>query len=218
MVSQEELRKDSESLPDNSPHEAAGMAFQGAPVEVAGVGAWLKQQAWEILLFLTNHVVNRIPSHALRLWFYRKVWGWEIGRDTSIHMGLELLGGKGLVTIGDNTVIGRHVYMAGVGMGELRIGSNVLIAPHVHFALGHHDPITMRNILATTVVDDNAIIYLRATILPGVHIGEGVIVSAGAVVASDVAPYKIAIGNPARVIAERPKEVRYRARWFWRYH
>lgn len=214
MVTHDELKTHPQSLPPG----AAEVSFQGAPLEAAGLLGRAKLLVWEIVLFLTNHVVNHIPSHALRLWFYRRAWGWQIGRDTSIHMGLELLGRRGLVRIGDNTVVGRHMYIAGAGLAELRIGSNVLIAPHVHFALGHHDPVTMRNICTETGVGDNAIIYLRATILPGVHIGEGAIVGAAAVVSGDVAPYTIVSGNPARAIGERPREIKYKARWFWRWH
>jgi acetyltransferase-like isoleucine patch superfamily enzyme len=47
-------------------------------------------------------------------------------------------------------------------------------------------------------------IGMAACILPGVTIGEGAIVGAGAVVTKDVEPWVIAAGNPARTIKERP--------------
>ena len=43
----------------------------------------------------------------------------------------------------------------------------------------------------------------RALILPGVHIGDGSIIAAGAVVTKDVPPYSIAAGVPARKIRDR---------------
>jgi maltose O-acetyltransferase len=49
----------------------------------------------------------------------------------------------------------------------------------------------------------------RAIVLPGVTIGNGAVVGAGAVVAKDVEPYKIVAGNPAKVIGERPKDLNY---------
>lgn len=49
-------------------------------------------------------------------------------------------------------------------------------------------------------VEDNVFIGLRALILPGVTIGAGSIVGAGAVVARDVPPGSVVAGNPARVI------------------
>lgn len=53
------------------------------------------------------------------------------------------------------------------------------------------------------VVDDDVWIGYGATILSGVHIGQGVIIGAGAVVAKDVPPYAIIGGVPARVIKYR---------------
>lgn len=43
----------------------------------------------------------------------------------------------------------------------------------------------------------------KVTILPGVHIGDGCIIAAGAVVTKDVAPYTIAAGVPAKAIKNR---------------
>ncbi|TPN76148.1 CatB-related O-acetyltransferase [Mesorhizobium sp. CU2] len=43
----------------------------------------------------------------------------------------------------------------------------------------------------------------RAIIMPGVHIGDGAVVGAGAIVTKDVAPYAIVAGNPARLIRYR---------------
>jgi virginiamycin A acetyltransferase len=40
-------------------------------------------------------------------------------------------------------------------------------------------------------------------VLPGVTIGDGAVVGAKAVVASDVAPYAVVVGNPARVVRQR---------------
>lgn len=48
----------------------------------------------------------------------------------------------------------------------------------------------------------------RAMVLSGVTVGDGAVVGAGAVVASDVPPYAIVAGNPARVVRYRfPQEV-----------
>lgn len=53
------------------------------------------------------------------------------------------------------------------------------------------------------LVDDDVWIGYRAIILDGVHLGQGCVVAAGAVVASDVPPYAIVGGVPARVIKYR---------------
>jgi virginiamycin A acetyltransferase len=57
-----------------------------------------------------------------------------------------------------------------------------------------------------TVVGSDVWLGYRALVLPGVTIGHGAIVAAASVVASDVPPYAIAGGNPARVIRRRYKD------------
>lgn len=54
-----------------------------------------------------------------------------------------------------------------------------------------------------TVVGNDVWFGQNVTVLPGVHIGDGAIIAANAVVASDVPPYCVAGGNPCRVIRRR---------------
>ncbi|MBO7104756.1 CatB-related O-acetyltransferase [uncultured Fibrobacter sp.] len=54
-----------------------------------------------------------------------------------------------------------------------------------------------------TVIGNDVWIGQDATILPGVHIGDGAIIGANSVVASDVEPYTIVAGNPAKLIRKR---------------
>ena len=54
-----------------------------------------------------------------------------------------------------------------------------------------------------TVIGSDVWIGQNAVILPGVHIGDGAIIGAESVVGSDVAPYSIVIGNPARMLRKR---------------
>ena len=51
-------------------------------------------------------------------------------------------------------------------------------------------------------IADDAFIGARAIILKGVHIGQGAVIGAGAVVTSDVPDFMVAAGNPARVVAK----------------
>ena len=61
-----------------------------------------------------------------------------------------------------------------------------------------------------TVIKDGVWIGLRALIMPGVTIGEGAIVAAGAVVTKDLEPYTIYGGNPAKEIRKRfaPEDIK----------
>ncbi|MFI8416806.1 CatB-related O-acetyltransferase [Serratia sp. NPDC078593] len=54
-----------------------------------------------------------------------------------------------------------------------------------------------------TVLGDGCWLGMRAMLMPGVTIGEGAVVAAGSVVTTDVAPYTIVGGNPAKVIRTR---------------
>lgn len=53
------------------------------------------------------------------------------------------------------------------------------------------------------VIEDEGWVGANAVVLPGVRIGRGAVVAAGAVVTKDVAPYTIVGGVPARMIRER---------------
>jgi Acetyltransferase (isoleucine patch superfamily) len=68
------------------------------------------------------------------------------------------------------------------------------------------------------LIEDYVFIGPRAIILPGVKIGKGAVVAAGAVVTKDVAPFSVVGGVPAKIIGERKiKNLSYklgRARWF----
>lgn len=64
-------------------------------------------------------------------------------------------------------------------------------------------PLAALPLKGDTVVGNDVWIGQNATILPGVHIGDGAIIGANSVVGSDVAPYTIVVGDPARVIRKR---------------
>ena len=50
------------------------------------------------------------------------------------------------------------------------------------------------------VIGENVWIGDKATILPGVSIGDGAVIGANAVVTKDVPPYSVVVGNPAKII------------------
>lgn len=54
-----------------------------------------------------------------------------------------------------------------------------------------------------TIIGNDVWIGQKAVILPGVKIGDGAIIGAYAVVAKDIPPYTVAVGNPARIVKKR---------------
>lgn len=111
--------------------------------------------------------------------------------------------------IGDETWIGQQCFLHAAG--GLRIGARVGIGPGVriitsrHTEAGRETPILLSPIdFAEVVIEDDADLGVGAIVLPGVTIGRGAQIGAGAVVARDVPAYAVAAGVPARVVRERP--------------
>ncbi|MFJ8689620.1 CatB-related O-acetyltransferase [Micromonospora wenchangensis] len=82
------------------------------------------------------------------------------------------------------------------------------------------DVVTAMPSRGDTVVGNDVWFGYRATVMPGVHIGDGSIVAAGAVVTTDVAAYTIVGGSPARPIRQRfgdddVQRMRRAAWWDW---
>jgi acetyltransferase-like isoleucine patch superfamily enzyme len=132
---------------------------------------------------------------------------------TNVYIGhyaiLRGYDGKEMV-IGNDTWIGQLCYVNSAG--GVRIGSRVGVGPGVkimssrHGEEGRHVPVLLCELeFARVVIEDDCDIGLGAIILPGVTVGRGSIVGAGAVVTRDVEAYSIAAGVPARKIGERPE-------------
>ena len=85
------------------------------------------------------------------------------------------------------------------------VGDNVVISQDAYICTAGHDPHSpiMAPKNAPVVIGSSVWIAAKATVLPGVKIGEGSVVGACAVVAHDISPWKIAVGNPAKVVKER---------------
>lgn len=108
---------------------------------------------------------------------------------------------------GINTTIGENVFINSgckfQDQGGLVIGDDVLIGHNVVIATLNHnpDPDKRGNLMPLPVkIEDKVWIGSNATVLPGVTIGEGAIVAAGAVVTKDVSPRSVVGGVPAKFI------------------
>jgi acetyltransferase-like isoleucine patch superfamily enzyme len=118
------------------------------------------------------------------------------------------------VLIGTNTIIDGHTSIgSNVSIqGNVYIPLNVIIEDNVFIgpcAVLTNDkyPIRKKSDLKGPVLRRGASIGANATLLPGVEIGEGAMVAAGALVTRDVPPWKLAIGFPA-CIKELPEELK----------
>jgi maltose O-acetyltransferase len=160
--------------------------------------------------------VGHVPSHLFRRAFYR-LSGVQIGKGSTIHMWASFFD-PGRVVIGEDTIIGDHVFLD--GRAPIKIGNHVDIASQVLIYNSEHDlekdDFSARE--EPVEIKDYVFIGPRAIILPGVTIGKGAVVGAGAVVTKNVPDFKIVGGVPAKEIGERKnKDLNYklgRARLF----
>ena len=172
--------------------------------------------------YLLNTVVNKIPFPTTRLALYRAA-GMRIGHNSNVMMHVLVMSSHG-IEIGDNCIIGEFVWLDGraVRVGEgpgLKIGNNVNVGANTIFIPGGHlpDSADFFGLPEKTFVEDNVWIAMNCTILYGLTVGEGAVVSAASLVNKDVAPYTMVGGVPARYLKDRARDLDYklynRERW-----
>lgn len=171
-----------------------------------------------MLNFIKSFVLNRVSWLRKLQWIaynnyyeHKKEEFREFGSNCSLSPGC-LISHKNKVTIKNNVLIhGNSVFHT---LGGLYIGNNVGIAVGCTIWTADHmyeDGITIPhgpNDLAKPVyIHDNVWIGANVSILPGTEIHEGAIIGMGSVVGKDVPYCGIVIGNLARVIGYRDKEM-----------
>lgn len=165
--------------------------------------------------YLANNWISRVPHEGLRNTYYRHILGIHIGQDTHVSMRTFFTGyhSKCNVQIGNNCVINREIYLD--GRTGVEIGNNVNISFQTCILSLHHDHNSpdFAAIGAPVIIKDNAWIGARATLLPGVTIGEGAVVAAGAVVVQSVPDYTVVGGIPAKTIGERNRHLAYKTKF-----
>lgn len=168
------------------------------------------KQVFFRLLYTT--IAIRMPNSNAKYSFGAK----EIRRTCAKNMiafcGGDVNIGKG-VTFGYELRIGNH---SGIGRycelnGDIEIGDNVLLGPEIVIYTRNHEFQDASELIRNqgyretkkVKIGDDVWIGCRAIILPGVTIGTGAVIGAGAVVAKDVPEYAVAVGNPAKVVKRR---------------
>jgi acetyltransferase-like isoleucine patch superfamily enzyme len=165
-----------------------------------------KAYRFDALLYFCNYIIAVFPSARVRHVFYRKIMHVKMDRGAHIMSGV-WLDCRGNLTIGEKSVINQRCRLD--NRGGIKIAKNVSISPEVYILTADHDIQHPAGIGRTNnvVIGEHVFIGSRATILPGVNIGEGAVVAACACVTKDVPPYSVVAGIPARVIKQRNRNL-----------
>ncbi len=171
---------------------------------------------WLELINLKLICTGYVPIHHYRRFIYR-LFGIKIGKGSTIHTRAVFYNISN-IKIGEDTIIGEGAVLD--GRANLTIGNHVDIASEVMIYNGQHD-INDENFKATFApveIEDYVFMGPRAIILPGVKVGRGAVIGAGAVVTKDVEELSIVGGIPAKEIGNRKiGKLNYklgRAAWF----
>ncbi len=180
--------------------------------------AMIRSYNWwlDLKLFLIHSTSLHVPIFFIRKTVFLLA-GLKMGKGSVIHMGCKFFDPRN-IRIGQDTIIGEGAFLD--GRDALVIGDHVDIASEVMIFNSEHDleSPTFTAVNEPIKIGNYVFIGPRAILLPGINIGDGAIIAAGAVVTKDVAPNTIVGGVPAKLIGQRKlKDHKYilgRARLF----
>lgn len=151
------------------------------------IGQWLHK----VKISLLQTLAYNCPSNNWRVRFHK--WrGVHIGKDVYIGQHCSI----------DN-LYPEYVYLE--DYSNLHMGTTIL----THYAARKRVSVLFKSYVAPVVVKKGALVSVNATIMPNVEIGDDAVVSAGAVVESDVAPMTIVKGVPAVQVSDFSKLNRF---------
>ncbi|MBX7100241.1 MAG: acyltransferase [Myxococcaceae bacterium] len=172
--------------------------------------------------------IQQLAFRAVRRLILRPIDDWRLRQEIVEQLSLVKRLGRGVVVdgpislgnpaeteIGDDVCLNRHLVVR--GSGPLVLGSHLHFGHNVEILTSNHNferpealPYDQVRTAKGVVVGDCVWLGDRSMIVPGVTVGEGAILGAGAVITKDVPPLAIMGGAPAKIIRYRD-EAAYRA-------
>jgi maltose O-acetyltransferase len=162
-----------------------------------------------VLRLLAKRIL-RLPGLLRLLWRAHRLRsrGAQVGTAVALG-GLKVNGPAGHLAIGSFSALGAVEVAT---HDRVTIGRCVVISDGAKLLSGSHDlrSSDFKLVKAPIVIGDYAWVCTNALILPGVTIGRGAVVAAGAVVSRSVPDYALAVGNPAQIVTDRrSRELNY---------
>jgi acetyltransferase-like isoleucine patch superfamily enzyme len=162
-----------------------------------GIKSFLLKHGLELDGTIGNGVVWEPP---VKIYHSSRIANAEIGAYSYVSPCTEIRHAR----IGRYCSIGDNVNMRGSAHPKTWLSSHPF--PYTNLYPGsrsYRPPLTFDGYSRRTIIGHDVWIGSQAIILPGVTIGTGAIIGAGAVVAKDIPAYAVAVGNPARVVKYR---------------
>ncbi len=164
-------------------------------------------------LWLANTLPKSYESDKLRAKFIAKT-GVKVGEEARICQSIEITFLKNTenIRIGKKCFINSGVCLACASPNvEIAIGNYVMIGPQCRLETMNHSVTLLGEnkrgkFPESIVIEDQVWLAAGVTVLPGVRIGKGSVVAAGAVVTKDVPPNSLVGGVPARMIRSIEKQ------------
>jgi len=156
-----------------------------------------------------NLWLRHVPSRRIRQFWLRRNLG-QCGERVFVGLQVSIMEPWN-VRLGARTVIMPNCIIDGRSY-PVTIGEDVGISDHAHIWTLEHDihDDEFKTVGGPVIIEDHVWISSRATILPGVRIGRGAVVAAGAVVTKDVPALAVVGGVPAKIIGQRRGGLNYR--------
>lgn len=169
-----------------------------------------------ICLFLYYNFAQFLPNsyytllggiaNKLRIFLCRNIFCF-CGRNVSNINRCSFFGKGNEIEIGDYSSIGANCTLH----PKVKIGRYVMMGPEVYFVGNNHITADVgipmcfqgKTDNQETIIEDDVWIGARVIIMPGIRVGHGSILAAGAIVTKNVEPYSVVGGNPAKLIRKR---------------
>lgn len=169
----------------------------------------LKQLLGEGRLWFCNHFVNKLPSHHVRLLFYRRVMNFKIASNSYIHLGCRF-NCKGNFTMDEYSTINQNCQID--NRGGISIGKRVSLSPDVKLITADHN-LYESNCIGRNkpiIIEDYVFVGYSALILGKSKLSTGSVIGAVGVFKGVTEPYGVYLGNPAVLKNKRPETLNYK--------